>query len=261
MAGPLTLERQALDVNGVPTVVLAAGPLDAPPLVFLHGAGTFHGWRFASGWTNDFRVLIPFHPGFGESGDDPGLRDIDDFVIHYTDLFDQLRLTNGVHLVGFSLGGRLAARLAIEQKHRLRRLVLVAPAGLRDPDHPAPDLFRILPEQLPSMLVHDMETLAPHLPADPHDLDFTVDRYREMRTAAILMWEHPFDRVLPRWLGRVDIPTLIVWGDDDALIPVGQAVTWAALLPNSTVRTFPAAGHLVLDESPAAADAVAEFCR
>ena len=77
-----------------------------------------------------------------------------------------------------------------------------------------------------------------------------------------MLWDHPFDRVIPRWLGRVDIPTLIVWGDDDRLLPPELAPAWAALLPDATVKTFPDAGHLVLDESPDAADAVARvLCR
>ena len=154
-----------------------------------------------------------------------------DLVLHYIELFDQLGLTDDVNLVGFSLGGLLAARFAIEQKHRLRRLVLVAPAGLRVPGVEVDDLFRIPPEELPGRLVHRMDTLAPHLPTDPHDVDFTVDRYRETRTTAIMLWEHPFDRVLPRWLGRVDIPTLVVWGEEDRLVPPRLAPAWAALLP------------------------------
>jgi pimeloyl-ACP methyl ester carboxylesterase len=257
---PIQVERLTYEVNGTPTVVLAAGAPDAPPLVFLHGAGTFHGWQFAAPWTHEFRVLIPFHPGYGESGDLEGLQEIHDLVLHYVDLFDQLGLTSGVNLVGFSLGGLIAARFAIEQKHRLRRLVLVAPAGLKVKGIEIDDLFRIPPEELPGRLVHRMETLLPHLPTDPHDVDFTVDRYRETRTSAIMLWEHPFDRVIPRWLGRVDIPTLVVWGDDDQLVPPALAAHWAALLPQATVATFAEAGHLVLDESADAAEAVAEFC-
>src|SRR5262249_35217036 len=158
--------------------------------------------------------LIPFHPGYGESGDIEGLHDVHDLVLHYTDLFDQLGLTGGVNLVGFSLGGLIAARFAIEQKHRLRRLVLVAPAGLRvaavDVRHPA----RTPPGDLAGRLVPQMETIEPHLPTDPHDVDFIVDRYRETRTTAIMLWEQPYDRVLSRWLGRLDTPTLVVWGED-----------------------------------------------
>jgi pimeloyl-ACP methyl ester carboxylesterase len=256
----LTFERQTYDVNGTTTVVLAAGDPDAPPIVFLHGAGTFHGWAFAGPWASSFRVLVPHHPGYGESGDLDGLQDLHDLVLHYTELFDQLGLTADVNLVGFSLGGLLAARFAIEQKHRLRRLVLVAPAGLRVPGVDVDDLFRIPPEELPGRLVHRMETLLPHLPTDPHDVDFIVDRYRETRTTAIMLWEHPYDRVVPRWLGRVDVPALVVWGDEDALLPAALAPAWAALLPDATVATFPDAGHLVLDESPDAVTAVARFC-
>jgi pimeloyl-ACP methyl ester carboxylesterase len=181
-------------------------------------------------------------------------------VLHYVDLFDQLGLDRDVNLVGFSLGGLLAARFAIEQKHRLRRLVLVAPAGLRVPGVEVDDFFRIPPEELVGRIVHRMETLTPYLPDDPHDVEFTVDRYRETRTMAIMQWEHPFDRVVPRWLRRVDIPALVVWGEEDRLVPVELARAWGDLLPESTVATFPDAGHLVLDESPDAVAAVARFC-
>ena len=256
----LAFDRLTFDVNGVPTVVLAAGAEAAPALVFLHGAGTFHGWGFAEEWSSQFRVLIPYHPGYGESGDIEGLRDVYDIVLHYVDLFDQLGLTSDVNLVGFSLGGLIAARFAIEQKHRLRRLVLVAPAGLRVPG----ELLRWNAEEVVDIdagrLVHRMETIEPFLPTDPHDVDFIVDRYRETRTTAIMMWEQPYDRVLPRWLGRVDIPTLVVWGEDDRLVPPELAPAWVGLLPTATSALFPHAGHLVLDESAEARDAVARFC-
>jgi pimeloyl-ACP methyl ester carboxylesterase len=260
VSGTLNLERLTFDVNGTSTVVLAAGDPGAPPLVFLHGAGTWHGWGFSEGWTATHRVLIPFHPGYGLSDDLEGLSEVHDLVIHYVELFDQLGLTADVDLVGLSLGGLLAARFAIEQKHRLRRLVLCCPAGLRVPGVEVDDLFRIRPDEILGRLAHRMETLQPHLPQDPNDVDFTVDRYRELRTTALMLWDHPFDRVIPRWLGRVDIPTLIVWGDDDTLLPPALAPAWAALLPDATLKTFPDAGHLVLDESAEAAEAVAQFC-
>ena len=208
----------------------------------------------------EYRVLIPHHPGFGESGDLDGLREVHDLVIHYIELFDQLGLTSDVNLVGSSLGGLLAARFAIEQKHRLRRLVLVAPAGLRVPGVDADDLSDPA-RGAPGRLVHRMDTLLPHLPTDPHDVDFIVDRYRETRTMAIMLWEHPFDPVLAKWLGRVDLPALVVWGDDDRRSPVALAPAWAALLPQATLATFPEAGHLVLDESADACAVVAAFCR
>jgi pimeloyl-ACP methyl ester carboxylesterase len=253
-------EKLTLNVNGTDTVVLALGDAAAPPLVFFHGAGTFHGWEFARPWASQFRVLIPFHPGFGESGDMPGLRDFGDFVLHYGALFDQLGLHRDVNLVGLSMGGRLAARFAIHQQHRLRRLVLVAPAGLRVPEAPTEDLFRIPPDQIPARLVKNFDVLLPWLPTDPHDLDFAVDRYRESRTVATVAWDEPFDRVVGRWMRTMTVPTMVIWGRDDALIPVGQATAWADLVPDCELRLFEDAGHLLLDESAAAVAAVAEFC-
>jgi pimeloyl-ACP methyl ester carboxylesterase len=260
-AAKLETERMVLDVNGVETVVHAAGDPAAPPLVYFHGAGTFHGAEFAAAWTDRFRVLMPYHPGFGESGDDDSMREVHDLVLHYTELFDLLGLTHDVNLVGLSLGGLLASRFAIEQQHRLRRLVLCCPAGLTSPNVHQDDLFTIPPEQLPPRLVARMETLIPWFPADPMDVDFTVARYRESRTVAMLLWDHPHDRVLPRWLGRIRVPTRIVWGAEDALIPPGFGPEWQALIPGSELRTYADAGHLVLDESPAAVADIAQFCQ
>ncbi|SRR5579875_4001238 len=248
--------QETLTVNGIKTVVLTGGRGD--PLVFFHGGGVFHGFDFAAPWTERFTVYIPFHPGFGDSGDDPEIVDMHDYVLHNLELFDQLKLERGVRLVGFSLGGWMAAELAMEHRRRLHKLVLVAPAGLRDKEHPGADIFRIPPEQMPSYLVHDMQVIARHLPKEP-DPDFLAARYREMTTIARIAWEHPFSHRLPRWLHRISVPTLLVWGEQDRLLPYQQAQTWAKLIPGAKVQTFRDAGHLVLDERADAVKAVGDF--
>lgn len=248
-------QREVHTVNGVRTVVLTAGR--GEPLVFLHGAGTFHGFEFAKPWAEKFRVVIPFHPGFGESADDPSMTDLHDYVLHYLDLFDTMGLDK-VRMVGFSLGGYLAAKFASEHAHRLHRLVLVGPAGLRDEKHPTVDVLALPGEQIPAMLVTDFEVIRPYLPQKP-DLDFMGDRYREMTTVARLLWDRPWDPKLPRWLHRVNVPTLLVWGEDDRLIPYQQAETWRRFLPKADIKIFKGAGHLVLDEKRDAVRAVQEF--
>lgn len=248
-------ERQTLAVNGIKTVVLTAG--SGEPLVFLHGAGTFHGFDFALPWANRYKVIAPYHPGFGESGDDPEISETHDYILHYLELFDQLKLDQ-VRLVGFSLGGWLAAEFALEHSNRLRRLVLVAPAGLRDPEHPTADVFRIPPEELPSYLVADPKVLAPYLPKEP-DVDFISARYREMTSVARVAWERPYSLKLRRWLHRVSVPTMLLWGAEDRLIPVAQAQSWARLIPGAKVEVVNGAGHLVLDEKPEAVERVAAF--
>jgi pimeloyl-ACP methyl ester carboxylesterase len=247
--------RESLTVNGVKTVVLSAGSGD--PLVFLHGAGTFHGFDFALPWSKRHRVVIPYHPGFGESDDDPAVTEPHDYILHYLELFDQLKLDK-VNLIGFSLGGWLAAEFALEHSDRLRRLVLVAPAGLRVPECPTVDIFRIPPEEIPAYLVVDMKVLEPHLPKG-FDVEFATARYREMTSVARIAWERPYSLKLRRWLHRVNVPTLLVWGDQDRLIPVQQAQEWAKLIPGAAVEVFKGAGHLVLDERSESVDRIATF--
>jgi pimeloyl-ACP methyl ester carboxylesterase len=248
-------QREVHTINGVKTVVLTAGQGD--PLLFLHGAGTFHGFDFAKRWAEKFRVLIPFHPGFGESGDDPTMTDLHDYVMHNLEFLDALGLAK-VRLVGFSLGGYLAAKFAAEHGHRVQKLVLVGPAGLRDDKHPAVDVLALPPEQLPAMLVSNFEVIRPYLPPKP-DLDFIGDRYREMTTVARLLWERPWDPKLPRHLHRVRMPTLLVWGEDDRLIPAAQCEVWRRLIPQAEISIFKGAGHLVLDENPDSVRTVCEF--
>jgi pimeloyl-ACP methyl ester carboxylesterase len=253
---PPAFKRETHLVNGVNTIVLAAG--SGPPLVFLHGAGIWHGVNFALPWTQKFRVIIPFHPGFGEAEDAPAMSDIHDYVMHYLDLFDALRLDK-FHLVGFSLGGWLAANFAVEHGHRVERLVLVGPAGLRGKERPKGDIFLLPPEQIPSLLVSNFNVIKPYLPENPKDLDFMADRYREGGTLARLLWDRPYDTKLPRYLHRLTMPTLLLWGEEDKLLPVQNAQLWREHIPKARLETFKGAGHLVLDEKREAVDAVQRF--
>jgi len=225
--------------------------------VFFHGAGIWHGFNFARPWTEKFRVIIPIHPGFGDSADDPSLSDMHDYVMHYLDLFDALGVDK-FRLIGFSLGGWLAAKFAMEHGRRVERLVLVGPAGLRGKTRPTGDVLSLPPEKIPELLVSNFDVIKPYLPEAP-DLDFMGDRYREGGTLARLLWEHPYDRKMSRYLHRLTMPTLLVWGDEDRLIPVAQAEIWRSFIPKADIQIFKGAGHLVLDEKREAVDAVQRF--
>jgi pimeloyl-ACP methyl ester carboxylesterase len=72
-------QREVHSINGINVVMYVAG--QGEPLLYLHGAGTFHGFEFAKQWTDKFRVLVPYHPGFGESDDDPTIADMHDYVM------------------------------------------------------------------------------------------------------------------------------------------------------------------------------------
>ncbi|QCI68474.1 alpha/beta fold hydrolase [Phreatobacter stygius] len=249
-------DRQELDLNGIKTVVYSAGT--GKPLVFLHGSGTFPGFAFARRWTDSHRVIIPYHPGFGESGDDDRIDSMQDYVLHYLDLFDALKLDR-FHLVGFSFGGWMAAEFAIAHHHRLDKLVLVAPAGLVVKDPPATDLFTIPPAQLPGYLATNPAALAPFLP-EGHDIEFLTLRYRETTAVARLIWERASGNPkLAQWLHRVRVPSLLLWGEQDRVRPIAHADHWLKLLPDARIERIPGTGHLLFEDTPSAAERVTAF--
>ena len=255
---PPGFERRQITVNGTDVVLFVGG--SGEPLVFLHGAGTAAGFNFAASWAQSFTVYLPYHPGFGDSPDSAAITTIDDYVLHYLELLDHLELDK-VRMVGLSLGGWIAATLATQNSHRLKKLALVGPAGLRVPEHPTTDIFRLKPDELPAYLVHDLSVLAPYVP-DPHGpefLDFLVNDYHEMSSFARLAWERPYDSRLARWLHRISVPTLLLYGDKDRITPVQQSRAWAELIPNAVVHIVKGAGHLVLDEKDEAPKAVLDF--
>jgi pimeloyl-ACP methyl ester carboxylesterase len=250
-----TLTQTRLTINGRQLVVNTAG--QGEPVVLWHGAGTFTGFDWIKPLADGFRLIAPVHPGFGESEDDEHVTSIQDYVMTYLDVFDQLGL-DSFSLVGHSLGGWMAATFATQHARRLRKLVLVSPVGLRVPEAPTADLFRVLPEDLLPMLVADPRFFAGKFPPEP-TIDMIVNQFREMTSTARVAWERNYDARLPRYLHRITVPTLLLWGEQDRLVPVQQAAVWANHLPNATLRTVPGVGHLVLEESPEGMQIVKEF--
>jgi pimeloyl-ACP methyl ester carboxylesterase len=242
------------EVNGIDTAVLSAG--EGEPLVYLHGAGTAFGFEHLLALAERHRLVVPYHPGFGLSADDPSVDSLHDYVLHYLDLLERLGIEQ-LSLVGESLGGCIAAWLAIEQPDRVRRLVLQSPFGLKVPGHPSVDFFSIPDEEVPAHLVADRSLFGDG--SAPPPPEFLAERYREATSFARVAWKSPYDRKLPKWLHRISAPTLLLWGEEDRLHPVGQAAAWAESIPNAEVRTFPGVGHLPTVETPEALAAVAEF--
>jgi pimeloyl-ACP methyl ester carboxylesterase len=250
-------EETRYDVNGIDTAVFTAGEGD--PLVFLHGAGTVTGFESLLPLAERFRLILPHHPGYGSSADDPSVSEVHDYVRHYLDLFDRLELDEFA-LVGHSLGGYIASTMAMYVGRRITSLVLVAPFGLRAKAHPTLDIFMVPDEEILGILTSDMSVFEGKFTLPPSP-EWLADRYREATSTARLLWERPYDLKLAKWLHRIAAPTLVLWGDADALIPVEQAAMWAELIPGATTQIFPGLGHLVFDESPAVAAAVGDFVK
>jgi pimeloyl-ACP methyl ester carboxylesterase len=247
-------EKSHYVVSGIDTAVFTAGA--GAPLVFLHGGGTATGFDALLPLAERCRLIVPIHPGFGSSADDPEIDDIHDYVLHYLDLLDELELGT-VALAGHSLGGFLAAWFAIQHPTRVSRLVLASPFGLDVPGHETVSLAAISPEDVAGYLTDKPEVFA-GLP-DPPTSEFLDERAREARSAQRVLHGRTYDAKLVRRLHRLTMPTLVLWGEGDRLIPAGQASTWAQHIPHSETLILPGVTHLLFDESRAAVDALGDF--
>jgi len=258
MAAFETLE---FDIGGVRTVVKAIG--SGKPVLFLHGAATLEGFDFAEGLADRFRVLAPSHPGFGFSGEAPHITGMADMVLHYLNLLDALDLAEKPHLMGFSMGGWMAVELAALAREKFDKVVLVAPAGLNDPEHPATNLGALAPQDLPGYLAHDVTVALRYFP-DGTDIVFAerfgADRAREGETLGRLL--APFGMGHPnlrRFLARITNPALVVWGAEDRLLPASQAPLFVEALPDAELLIVEDAGHFVMQEKPETLGKIGDF--
>jgi pimeloyl-ACP methyl ester carboxylesterase len=225
------------------------------PLLFLHGGGGAGVWLpFYDALAAKFEVIVPEHPGFGRSDTPDWLDTVGDLANFYLEFIQKLGLS-GIHLVGTSLGGWVAADLAVRNSSPLRTLSLLAPAGIHVPGVSLGDVFLWTPEQRVRNLFAD-QALAEKVLAMTPDEDERKRQMKNALTLAKLSWQPRFyDPHLRKWLHRIDRPTLIVWGDSDKLIPPAYGPAYRDLIPGARLEVLGKCGHLPHVEK--AADAAA----
>ena len=214
------------------------------PLLFLHGGGGAGVWLpFFKTLAAKFDVIVPEHPGFGRSDTPEWLDNVGDYANFYLEFIDKLGLKD-VNLVGTSLGGWIAADLAVRDSSHLNTLTLVAPAGIHVNGVPKGDIFLWTPEQSVRNLVAD-QGLADNILAMQPDED---ERRRRMKNALMLAkvgWQpRLYDPNLRKWLHRIKKPTQIIWGDSDKVIPAAYGPAYRDLIPGSKLEVFKNCGHL-----------------
>ncbi len=228
-------------------------------VVWLHGEAGPVWNRFHDTLAGQRRVLAPSHPGYGASTGGERLDDIHDAIYLYLDLLDALDLRE-VALVGHGLGGMFAAELAAVQPARVSHLVLLDPFGLWLPEVPTLDYFVLPPAELAEALYRDRDSPAAQATARAPEgqeglIAFMLERAQSMAAAARFLWPIP-DRGLSKRIHRVRVPTLIIWGQSDRVLPPVYAVEWQRRIPSSRLVIRQDAGHLPHVEEP---DALAEL--
>jgi pimeloyl-ACP methyl ester carboxylesterase len=234
-----------LTVNGCQIRFRRGGK--GPPLLYLHGANGVPGIQpFLEMLAQQYEVLVPEHPGFGQSDEPEWLDNIQDLAYFYLELLDQLGLPQ-VRVVGSSIGGWLAMEMAIREPARFQAMVLIGAAGIRIPDCQPGDIFLWSAEKAVRNTFVDPKLVEFAL-ANPPDVDTSL---KNRHTVAKLAWEPRLhDPMLAKWLHRLKMPVQLAWGDQDRIIPLPHAHALQKLLPQAQLQVFANCGHLPQVEQP-----------
>jgi pimeloyl-ACP methyl ester carboxylesterase len=248
------MELKTVRTKHVPVQYFEGG--EGEPLVFLHGAGGLDlEQNFLNGLAKDFHVYAPLLPGYGESEECGELRDMLDFTLHTWDVIGAIGIEDPI-LVGYSMGGMIASEMAAVAPNDVARLALIAPAGLWLDEHPIPDLFSVMPFELPKYLFHDEAAGAKAIGAniqltDPAFLQtFLVRNARQLGAAGKILFPIPY-RGLAERLYRIKAKTLLIWGESDKLVPPVYARAFQSAIPQAELVLIPEAGHMVAFEKTA----------
>jgi len=256
--GSAVAER--LSVAGVALEVVRRGA--GRPVLLLHGPQNVDPRApFLERLGHRAEVIAPSHPGFGHSERPADFETVYDLVHLYLDVLEALPYEK-VTLLGLSFGGWLAAEVAIKCCHRLEGLILVDAFGIKVSDRETPDIldvFNTSPQEVQRRSWHDSGKWAP----DFNELsdDELVVRARNWEALCLYGW-HPYmyNPQLKRWLRRITVPTLVLWGASDGIVTPSYGRTYSELIPGSRFELIERAGHHPeIEQADAFVDAVAKF--
>ena len=222
------------------------------PILLLHGMQNVNPQaRFLDLLGQRAGIIAPSHPGFGHSARPADFDTVYDLVHLYLDVFDALpyeRMT----LMGLSFGGWIAAELAVKCAHRIDRLILVDALGIKISDRETPDIldvFNTSPQEVQRRSWHDPDTWSPDF--DAMSDDELVVRAQNWESLCLYGW-HPYmyNPQLKRWLRRITMPTLVLWGASDGIVQPSYGRAYSELIPGSRFELIAEAGHHPEIEQP-----------
>jgi pimeloyl-ACP methyl ester carboxylesterase len=253
---------QIIDVDGLKIYYKETGPQAAPALLLLHGCGSsLQAWDdWSVKLAQKYRVIRLDLPGFGLTGASPANDYSEEkdlaFLTHFADKLSLEKFS----VIGHSMGGKMAWSLAASQPERVQALVLMAPDGFPETKdigtkpYEVPAIMGLIKYVLPKYLVR--KSIEPAFAEADALSDALVNRYYDMLRApgvrgAILERSNQtiYTDPVPR-LKAIKAPTLLIWGEQDQMIPSTNAQSYATVLSNSSTVLVPKLGHLLQEEQP-----------
>lgn len=262
MSAPTTSDpaTTTVEVNGFPCRIWTKG--SGPKLGFLAGFGGLPRWiPFLDELARTRTVIVPALPGYPGGGLGHTVLDTHlDWIVTVRQILEKAGLA-GADLLGASVGGAFAAETAAIFPGFVRKLALIAPFGLFDEADPATDPWAQRKDKVAGLLCADpakWETFVTP-PEGANSIEWPIEMTRAAEAAARAFW--PLGNTkLEKRLGLIEAPTLLLWGDGDAVLPPRYARQFADRM-NGTgrIQTIAGAGHLAyLDQPEAVARAVLE---
>jgi pimeloyl-ACP methyl ester carboxylesterase len=247
MANATAWSDHTVEVSGAKIFFRRAGK-GAPVLILHHDIGTLDNLAFYDELAKSHDVVIPHHPGWGRSPRLDWMRHPRDVAVIYQGLKSELGL-GPVSLIGLGFGGWIAAEMASMAPREVAKLVLVGAMGIKPPEGDILDQAIISYIDYPQAFFHDRKAFEKNYGNVTVDQLEAWDIAREMSFR--IAWKpYMYSQALPYLLGAVKAPALVVWGDDNKVVPVSAANRYKAALPNARLEIVKGSGHAVEMEKP-----------
>ena len=251
MTTTATWTEERVEVAGAEMQILKGGSGD--PLLVLHDEIGQPGWlRLHQELAQNYTVYAPSLPGFGVTDRLDWIMNVRDSATWTLWALEELGLSN-LNVVGFSLGGWLAAEMATQNPQMFRKMALAAPAGILPPTGEIMDMFLIVSKEFITAGVHDTTSAEFQAVCPDEPTPEQVEAWETAREEACRLSWRPYmhDRSLPYRLGRLkNLPSLIVWGRNDAVIPPSAGEVYNSSIAGSRLVTLENCGHRSDVEKP-----------
>lgn len=263
--GPNREEKISVWGGEIELLVKVAG--SGPAIVYLHPAGPLVWDQFLDRLAENHTVYAPLLPGT-TPGDPYAIYKVNNYeelILIYEEAIRKLNLDSPV-VIGQSMGGMIACDLAAAYPSMFKRVVALAPAGMWREEYPVAiaDLYRASPEELPAMLFNDPNSPGARtmmaLPSDPEDIPGAIAYFVwGLGCSSKFIWPIP-ERGLKRRLHRIKAPSLILWGEQDKVMPAAYIEDFANGIKDCRTSVFENCGHVLqVDRLEETVSAVCDF--